>query len=363
MLLLELGLRLLAPQPLLDSDTFLQALASEPALNSARAQARSVARSLRPGTDVVHETTEWRVRVHINSHGLRDEEIPYEKPPHTQRVLFLGDSMTFGYGVEAEQSFPKLVQSKLPHVQTINTGCPSFGTCDELDFFRAEGIKYHPDVVVVVFFRNDVRDNVDRSTYRLVAGHLQHVAQEVPSSTTKADGFTATGDAFDRNILTLGAAHQTASLAPPPAQPSFLVRHSHLARLIRLRIALLTHKIAPPEQALERRTKAEIDLSAAIMGELVRQIRASGAKALVVFMPQKEVVHQPTHLQPPSVEFAPIAEAAKAQGAAVLDLTDAMRAANKTRDPYFVKDPHPNTWGHQAAAHALLPALYPLLTP
>jgi hypothetical protein len=253
------------------------------------------------------------------------------------------------------------VQSKLDYVQTINAGCPSFGTCDELDFFRSEGIKYHPDVVVVTFFRNDVRDNVDRSTYRLVGGKLQHVAQEVTGSATKADGFTATGDAFDRQILNLGAAHETAALAPPPSQPSFLVRHSHLARLIRLRLAFLTHKVAAPEHPLEQRTKAEIDLSAAIMGELVRQIRASGAKALVVFMPQKDVVHGNKSLRPPSVEFAPIVEAAKAQGASVLDLTDAMLSANRVRDPYFVKDPHPNVWGHQAAAAAILTALHPLL--
>jgi hypothetical protein len=351
LLLLELGLRLLAPQQLLDSDTFLQPM------NVSRATARSVARCLRPGVDTWHQGAEFRVRVKINSHGLRDAEIPYETPPNTRRILFLGDSMTFGYGVEADQSFAKRVQASLSGVQTIDAGCPSFGTCDELDFFRSEGIKYHPAVVVVVFFRNDVRDNVDRSTYRLVKGKLERVAREMPETAGKGDAFDATGDPFERDILNLGAAHQAAPLAGRAAEPSFLIRHSHLARLIRLRLAFLSHKVATPEQAMEQRSKAEIDLSAAIMGELVRQIRQSGAQALLVMMPQKEVVRGTTSRPPPAAEFAPIAEAAKAQGATVLDLTDALRAANRTRDPFFVKDPHPNAWGHEAAAAAIGEAL------
>jgi lysophospholipase L1-like esterase len=365
LLVLEVGVRILAPQPLLDSDMFLQETGSAGLpVNDARATARSVARSLRPNTDVMHQTSEFDVRVRINSHGLRDDEIPYAKPAGTKRILFLGDSMTFGYGVEAEQAFPDLVRAALGSlgVQTINAGCPSFGTCDELDFFREEGVKYHPDIVAVVFFRNDVEDNVDRSTYRMVGGRLEHVAREIAGSEAKTDAIRVSGDPFDRDILNVGAAHETAPLAASrPIEPSFVIRHSQLARLIRLRWALLTHKIPDPQRAMARRTEAEVALTAAIMGELMRQIRAAGAKPVLILMPAKEVVVDGTRLPAPTVAFAPVVEAAKAEGARVIDLTDALRAANETRDPYFAKDAHPNAWGHEAAAKAIAPVLRALL--
>src|SRR4051794_26480600 len=41
------------------------------------------------------------VDVTINSRGLREAEIPYEKAPGTYRILALGDSLTFGWGVPA----------------------------------------------------------------------------------------------------------------------------------------------------------------------------------------------------------------------------------------------------------------------
>lgn len=355
LLVLELGVRIFAPQPLLDSDLFLQPI------HDARATARSVGRSLRPNTDVMHKTSEFDVRVRINSHGLRDDEIPYAKPAGTKRILFLGDSMTFGYGVEVQQAFPDLVRAALG-VQTINAGCPSYGTCDELDFFREEGVKYHPDIVAVVFFRNDVEDDVDRNTYRLVGGKLERVARQIPGSAAKTDAINVSGDPFDRDILNVGAAHKAAPLAvEKPIEPSFLIRHSQLARLIRLRWALLTHEIPDPRQAMARRTKAEVALTAAIMGELMREIRAAGAKPVLILMPAKQVVLLGKRLPAPSVAFAPVVAAAKAEGATVLDLTDAMRAANKTRDPYFVKDAHPNAWGHAAAAKAMVPVLRKLL--
>ena len=38
-------------------------------------------------------------KVKINANGLRDEEIPFNKPEDEKRVLMLGDSVTFGWGV------------------------------------------------------------------------------------------------------------------------------------------------------------------------------------------------------------------------------------------------------------------------
>src|SRR2546423_1188494 len=40
------------------------------------------------------------VTVHTNSRGLRERELPLAKPAGTRRVVFVGDSVTFGAGVQ-----------------------------------------------------------------------------------------------------------------------------------------------------------------------------------------------------------------------------------------------------------------------
>jgi hypothetical protein len=49
----------------------------------------------------------------------------------------------------------------------MNTGVSGFGTADELAFLEHEGMKYHPDVVVVAFFANDFEDNIRSNLYAL----------------------------------------------------------------------------------------------------------------------------------------------------------------------------------------------------
>ena len=40
-----------------------------------------------------------RFEYRINSKGFRGEETPYEKPPGVYRIVLIGDSNAFGYGV------------------------------------------------------------------------------------------------------------------------------------------------------------------------------------------------------------------------------------------------------------------------
>jgi len=106
---------------------------------------------------------EFKTEIQINSHGLRDREIPYEKPKGVSRILLLGDSMTEGLQVALEETFAKRMERVLnaagKSVEVINAGIGEYGTDNELLFYRHEGRKYHPDVVLLAFFLNDVLDN------------------------------------------------------------------------------------------------------------------------------------------------------------------------------------------------------------
>ena len=76
------------------------------------------------------------VDVKINSHGLRDYEYPLTKPPGTYRIIMLGDSTTFGWGVRLEDTAAKILERKLNEARSagykrfevINAGVGNYDT-------------------------------------------------------------------------------------------------------------------------------------------------------------------------------------------------------------------------------------------
>jgi lysophospholipase L1-like esterase len=140
-----------------------------------------------PGVKGRLRSSEFDTRVATNSRGLRDVEHTYSKPPGTRRMLCLGDSFTFGYGVEADQTFPKVMEKLLndrPGLtepwEVVNAGVPGTGTAYELAYFITEGYKYEPDfVLVAVCGMNDFSDNLRSKLYSFENGRLTKPERQV----------------------------------------------------------------------------------------------------------------------------------------------------------------------------------------
>jgi hypothetical protein len=101
---------------------------------------------------------------HINSRGWKDVEHELAKAPGVVRVLFLGDSYTAGI-VPLEETYPRIVQglfkkSGFPEVEIISMGVGGWGTDQELEALRREGVEYQPDFVVYQFSPNDLGNNL-----------------------------------------------------------------------------------------------------------------------------------------------------------------------------------------------------------
>lgn len=93
--------------------------------------------------------------VRINSIGLRGGEIGEN---NGQRILLVGDSFTFGYGVEEDQNISSRLEEEL-RVEVINGGVWGFGP--DAEYLMAEKLvgKLKPDYLVVFLFpANDLRD-------------------------------------------------------------------------------------------------------------------------------------------------------------------------------------------------------------
>ena len=94
-----------------------------------------------------------------NSQRLRSAvEIPAKKAADELRILFVGDSVTFGWGVPHEATYSELagraLQERFPDISVtiINAGVPAYGILQGLRFLEAEGFGYQPDLVVVGSF-------------------------------------------------------------------------------------------------------------------------------------------------------------------------------------------------------------------
>ena len=101
------------------------------------------------------DTEFFSVDVAINSRGLRDDELSLEKPEDVRRVLVVGDSFAWGFGVEQEDTFAARLERALPATEVINGAVSGYSTDQALLWLRLEGRQYAPDVVVYALSGND----------------------------------------------------------------------------------------------------------------------------------------------------------------------------------------------------------------
>lgn len=113
------------------------------------------------------------VDVKINSHGQRDKEIAWKKDKNTTRILMLGDSLTFGWGVSYEETVSKYLEKLLNEsakdksFEVINTGVGNTNTEMQVSYFQTSGIKFSPDIVVLNVFINDAEPTPRRKSHFL----------------------------------------------------------------------------------------------------------------------------------------------------------------------------------------------------
>ena len=103
------------------------------------------------------------VPVTINSDGLRGEEISTPKPPHTTRLVAVGDSITFGYGIPVEDTYAKVLEkrlnanaSALMRYEVLNGGTLGGSLGDYLHFLNQKAERLQPDVVLIGVSLNDI---------------------------------------------------------------------------------------------------------------------------------------------------------------------------------------------------------------
>jgi lysophospholipase L1-like esterase len=128
-------------------------------------QDRELGWKLKPNSEGLWGPSSTKVK--INGKGLRGMELNYAKPAKVTRILYLGDSVTFGYGIKNyKDTFPYQVEAILEKdigrdIETINAGIGGYSPWQEYLYLSREGTKYNPDLVVVAFVLNDVTEKFE----------------------------------------------------------------------------------------------------------------------------------------------------------------------------------------------------------
>jgi len=97
----------------------------------------------------------------INSQGLYDYEYSRHKEPGTFRIVGVGDSSLFGWGVPFEDRSLKVLERRLNEqsrgrkFEVINFAVPGYNTAMEAETFVARCLEYAPDLVLLNFNTND----------------------------------------------------------------------------------------------------------------------------------------------------------------------------------------------------------------
>ena len=104
-----------------------------------------------PGSRASYRTPEFTFTATINQHGFRGDPIAAERAD--LRVLAIGDSFTFGYGVGDEDAWPAVLERRLradgTAAQVANLGQPGVGPTSYADLAERAIPRLRPHVVVV----------------------------------------------------------------------------------------------------------------------------------------------------------------------------------------------------------------------
>lgn len=291
----------------------------------------------------------------ISDQGLYDDPVPLHKPAGRLRVLVLGDSIAFGVGLGREQAFPDLLERdlarRLGSVDVVNSAVPGYTPWNELQYYRAEGRKFGPDVVLVAFCLNDVANP------RLHWGYTREAIDEIPEAAIP-------NRAYDVTEILPRMERRRAWFHPLESR----VYRAVADRAWRLRERWGTPTLLSGEdpglgiEVLLGPT-AEWRWLVSTYGKLQRAVEADGASLAIAFFPVAYQLDEAYPYRPLDRLMAWCAE----RGLACIDLLDGF--AGRDPEALYLLDRsgyhdiwHLNEAGHAEAARAIADLLAPILS-
>jgi SGNH hydrolase-like domain, acetyltransferase AlgX len=313
----------------------------------------------KPNNALVISGRDFSAVHHTDAHGFRNTW-PW---PERAEIVTVGDSLTFGYGVEDYQAWPALLAKRLPHNPLINLALIGGGPQQYLRVYETFGAKLRPKVLLVGFFiRNDFWD-AEMFDRWLKSG---------------AGGNYVNWRDFGRpRSVSLSLQQPVGKLIKSLQwRGELIMRKSHLYNLllyargyikrwipseIKVFDALDGTSLELQPGGLASRTKEAqrghrvFDIALEALQRVYSLASADGTSVLVVLQPSKEEVYLPLLGEPAPDPGAPLRATLGELGIPYLDLLQDFRhRAAKGEVLFFEADGHPNARGYALIAERVL---------
>lgn len=303
--------------------------------------------SLIPGLRGYVKKAEYTHSFRLNSLGFRDIERKKLKPENTYRIIGLGDSFSWGAGVNQSDTFLNRLENSLNHnsksksvyYEVFNWGVDAWGTAQQLLCLKHQALAYNPDLMILQYFTgNDLTDNVYSNLFRVdEEGNL------IRSS-------------YGRKKIT----HIKKITSHIPFY-RFLTQHSHLVNFIRQRLLMRVEKSDERNIATTlpaNKFEYGLRLTKALLEEIFSTASKKRINVVLLVIPEKKEISS----SPPGASPAPqknfraedlmLAEVCRTHNVALLDLSEIFIQKN-TSAIYYEMDRHLTSYGHNVVAEEL----------
>jgi hypothetical protein len=147
-----------------------------------------LSQTLLPSTEMVAALPgAWRFVYTTSAYGFRAPTLAVSNRYALPNVVVLGDSYSFGNGVNDGEEFPAVLGRLLSErAHVVNLGVPGYGLTQQIRLFYEFGQVYEPAIVVLQFSDNDPDDNLFYAVTAIEAGRFVFQADESLGSFLRA---------------------------------------------------------------------------------------------------------------------------------------------------------------------------------
>lgn len=297
----------------------------------------------RPGASGLLRTPNGHSNVNISKEGFRTDRL-YGEPTGKPRMLVLGDSFAWGYGVESQERFSEQVEDMSGGMwEVINAGVYGYSTTQEILLFRRLAPKYRPDLTVVVFGLDDLMENLltQNSGYpmpRFVLrnGRLKLTNVPVPRRARPWE------EAVKHELSVLDQETWMGRL--DSTFRNWLRLYPYVLKRLKLASYIIDARMHAPEA---------VALSESIFKTFSDEAEEAGSRLVVLMKPFGETVETGDQLD----LYRHMRRRLDALGVAVVDPLEALRVRNAENSIYFPSDRHWNPEGHKVVAQVVFEAV------